>query len=62
MLYNFYVYKKSILLGLWTVSEEIMNAKQIKHYEILSELFTSDMLKAATVDKCFGAVLKLDYG
>lgn len=39
-----------------------MNAKQIKHYEILSELFTSDMLKAATVDKCFGAVLKLDYG
>lgn len=38
-----------------------MNAKQIKYYDLMSELFTSDMLKAATVDKIFGAVLKLDY-
>lgn len=39
-----------------------MNAKQIKQYEILSEFFNSDMLKAAAVDKYFGAMLKLDYG
>lgn len=39
-----------------------MNAKQIKHYEILSEFFTSDMLKPAAVDKYFGEMLKLDYG
>ncbi len=38
-----------------------MNAKQIKHYELLSEFFTSDMLKAAAVDKYFGELLKLDY-
>ena len=38
-----------------------MNAKQIKHYEILSEFFNSDMLKQAAVDKYFGALLKLDY-
>lgn len=39
-----------------------MNAKQIKHYEILSEFFNSDMLKSVAVDKYFGALLKLDYG
>ena len=39
-----------------------MNAKLIKYYDLMSELFTSDMLKAATVDKIFGAILKLDYG
>ncbi len=39
-----------------------MNAKQIKQYEILSEFFNSDILKAAAVDKYFGAMLKLDYG
>ncbi len=38
-----------------------MNAKQIKHYEILSEFFNSDILKQAAVDKYFGALLKLDY-
>lgn len=38
-----------------------MNAKQIKQYEILSEFFSSDMLKQAAVDKYFGAMLKLDY-
>ena len=38
-----------------------MNAKQIKRYEILSEFFNSDMMKAAAVDKYFGAMLKLDY-
>lgn len=38
-----------------------MNAKQIKHYEILSEFFNSDMLKPAAVDKYFGDILKLDY-
>lgn len=38
-----------------------MNAKQIKHYEILSEFFTSDLLKPAVVDKYFRALLGLDY-
>lgn len=38
-----------------------MNAKQIKHYEILNEFFSSDTLKAPAVDKYFGALLKLDY-
>ena len=38
-----------------------MNAKQVKHYEILSEFFNSDILKQAAVDKYFGAILKLDY-
>ncbi len=38
-----------------------MNAKQVKHYEILSEFFNSDILKQAAVDKYFGALLKLDY-
>ncbi len=38
-----------------------MNAKQIKHFEILSEFFGSDLLKSAAVDKYFGAMLKLDY-
>lgn len=38
-----------------------MNAKLIKRYEILSEFFNSDMMKAAAVDKYFGAMLKLDY-
>ena len=38
-----------------------MNAKQIKRYEILSEFFNSDMMKAASVDKYFGAMLNLDY-
>ena len=38
-----------------------MNAKQVKQYEIFSEFFNSDMLKAAAVDKYFGAMLKLDY-
>lgn len=38
-----------------------MVAKQVKHYEILSEFFNSDMLKAAAVDKYFGALLKLDF-
>lgn len=38
-----------------------MNAKQVKHYELLSEFFTSDVLKQAAVDKYFAALLKLDY-
>lgn len=38
-----------------------MNAKQVKHYEILSEFFNSDMLTAAAADKSIGALLKLDY-
>lgn len=38
-----------------------MNAKQIKHYELLNGFFTSDMLKPAAVDKYFGELLKLDY-
>ncbi|MBD5131820.1 MAG: hypothetical protein HDT28_04405 [Clostridiales bacterium] len=38
-----------------------MNAKQVKQYEILSEFFSSDILKQAAVDKYFGAMLKLDY-
>ncbi|MCH5164834.1 MAG: hypothetical protein J1G01_00335 [Clostridiales bacterium] len=38
-----------------------MNSKQLKHYEILNEFFTSDFLKQAAVDKYFGAMLKLDY-
>ncbi len=38
-----------------------MNAKQIKHYEILSEFFAADTLDKANVEKRFGALLKLDY-
>ncbi len=38
-----------------------MNAKQIKHYEILSEYFASDLLNRAAVEKYFGAKLKHDY-
>lgn len=38
-----------------------MNAKIIKHYELLDEFFRADMLKPAAVDKYFGALLKLDY-
>lgn len=38
-----------------------MNAKQVKYYEIISEFFGSDNLKAAAVDKYFGALLKHDY-
>lgn len=38
-----------------------MNAKQIKHYEILSDFFAADMLKQAVVDKYFSNLLKLDY-
>ncbi len=38
-----------------------MNTKQIKHYEILSDFFASDILNKAVVEKYFGAMLKLDY-
>ncbi len=38
-----------------------MNAKQVKHYEILSEFFGSDIVKQAVVDKYFNQLLKLDY-
>ena len=38
-----------------------MNAKQIKHYELLNGFFTSDTLKPAAVDKYFGELIKLDY-
>ena len=38
-----------------------MNAKQIKHYEVLGEFFASDILNPAVVNRCFGALLKLDY-
>lgn len=38
-----------------------MNAKQLKHYELLNEFFGADILKQAAVDKYFGAMLKLDY-
>ncbi len=38
-----------------------MNAKQIKHYEIMSEFFAGDTFDKANVDKRFGALLKLDY-
>lgn len=38
-----------------------MNAKQVKHYELLSEFFRSDFLKSPAVDKYFGELLKLDY-
>lgn len=38
-----------------------MNAKQIKHYDILNEFFTSDTLTEQAVKKNFGAILKLDY-
>ncbi|MCX4312600.1 MAG: hypothetical protein OSJ83_01895 [Clostridia bacterium] len=38
-----------------------MNAKQVKHYDILNEFFTSDTLAPAAVEKSFVAILKLDY-
>lgn len=39
----------------------MMNTKQVKQYEILSEFFASDILNKAAVEKYFGAMLKLDY-
>lgn len=38
-----------------------MNAKQVKHYEIVSGFFASDIFSAAVVNKYFGDLLKLDY-